>query len=205
MPDRLPFGIREAVYLRDGNACVLCGRHVENIHHRKPAQRLDGDHTAWNLLSLCGSGTTGCHGWIEAHRAYATDLGWLVPQEADVDPLGAIWRPSWGSWACLYDDGLVWGSVGSWIPFSRYAEAVEDAWEAVCPDRIDGHFAGIVRELCRALWRKGTPPSLIAENFARFCAEMLPRSMPPSLAARWSFAAGWADSEWHSISERWRG
>lgn len=32
-----------------------------------------------NLLHLCGSGTTGCHGWIEHHRTQAIRLGVLLP------------------------------------------------------------------------------------------------------------------------------
>lgn len=31
-----------------------------------------------NLLRLCGSGTTGCHGLIEANRELSRDLGLLV-------------------------------------------------------------------------------------------------------------------------------
>ena len=33
-----------------------------------------------NLVVLCGSGTTGCHGWVESHRAEARELGYLVPR-----------------------------------------------------------------------------------------------------------------------------
>lgn len=36
-----------------------------------------------NILLLCGSGTTGCHGWIESHRAEALDLGLLVYRSHD--------------------------------------------------------------------------------------------------------------------------
>lgn len=44
---------------------------------------MGGSKAAWvnlaaNLLLLCGSGTTGCHGWVEGHRADSIDLGWLV-------------------------------------------------------------------------------------------------------------------------------
>ena len=35
-----------------------------------------------NLVCLCGTGTTGCHGWVEANRADARDLGWLVSRNA---------------------------------------------------------------------------------------------------------------------------
>lgn len=51
-----------------------------------------------NGVLLCGSGTTGCHGWIETHRAESLEAGWLVRQ--GVDPatvpiphvtLGSVW------------------------------------------------------------------------------------------------------------------
>lgn len=202
MADRLPPGVREAVYLRDGFSCVLCSSRAVNIHHRKPAGRGQGDHTPPNLLSLCGSGTTGCHGWIEQNRAYALDLGWLLPQDTG-DTSTPVWRPSWRSWQVLYDNGHQWGAPPDWRAFRAYSVTIEDAWERHCPDRIDGQFAAVTRELCRSLWRKGTPASLVEAQFARWCDQMLPGSMPPSLAARWAFAAGWADSEWHTISERW--
>ena len=32
-----------------------------------------------NLILLCGSGVTGCHGWCESHRVFARASGWLVP------------------------------------------------------------------------------------------------------------------------------
>jgi hypothetical protein len=32
-----------------------------------------------NLILLCGSGTTGCHGYIESHRVFGRASGWLVP------------------------------------------------------------------------------------------------------------------------------
>lgn len=31
-----------------------------------------------NLALVCGSGTTGCHGYIESHREEAYERGWLV-------------------------------------------------------------------------------------------------------------------------------
>lgn len=55
-----------------------------------------------NLLTLCGSGTTGCHGWVEAHPAWATAHGWSVPrwQTADVATV-PVW--TWRGWVQLRD------------------------------------------------------------------------------------------------------
>jgi hypothetical protein len=60
-----------------------------------------------NLVLLCGSGTTGCHGWVEAHRAAATRAGFLVPRNgrfvaADIPMEHAI-----HGWVLLRDDGYV--------------------------------------------------------------------------------------------------
>lgn len=31
-----------------------------------------------NLITLCGSGTTGCHGWVESYPTAARELGLAV-------------------------------------------------------------------------------------------------------------------------------
>lgn len=78
-------GTRMGVILRGGYSCELCGKNpVENIHHRSP-RRMGGTtsptiHAYPNLLGVCGSGTTGCHGYIESNRRKAISYGWLVPQ-----------------------------------------------------------------------------------------------------------------------------
>jgi hypothetical protein len=55
------------------------------------------DHPA-NLVLLCGTGTTGCHGWIERYRRSAYALGWLLKQWRDplTSPIyrrGEWWQP----------------------------------------------------------------------------------------------------------------
>jgi hypothetical protein len=70
------------MYERDEFRCVRCGRYFPegrglDAHHRK--LRSQGDMgTLDNGVSLCGSGTTGCHGWVHAHPAAAYRLGLLV-------------------------------------------------------------------------------------------------------------------------------
>ena len=72
--------------------CVRCGRHVAHldrgvawsIHHRRP-RGTGGTSLEWvnapaNLVVLCGSGTTGCHGQIESHRTAAREYGYLISQ-----------------------------------------------------------------------------------------------------------------------------
>src|SRR5688572_18767891 len=70
---------------RDGYRCVRCGAPAQgdrgvawSLQHRK--KRSAGvDNRPCNLIVLCGSGTTECHGWVESHPASAMwDGGWAV-------------------------------------------------------------------------------------------------------------------------------
>lgn len=82
------------VLRRDGYACVRCGADATSprgeawsIQHRRPrgmggTRRLDTNGPA-NLLTVCGSGTTGCHGHMESHRTDALANGWLLWQTQD--------------------------------------------------------------------------------------------------------------------------
>jgi len=81
------------VDLRDGHSCRRCGRPLweEDFsrHHRIP--RGAGGSAlvdrASNIVKVCGSGTTGCHGWIESRREDAERLGWILPKlNPDIDP-----------------------------------------------------------------------------------------------------------------------
>lgn len=68
---------------RSGGVCEVCARQMAtNTHHRRPrgmgGSRDPITDSVVNLLRLCGSGTTGCHGWIESHRECSYDLGLLV-------------------------------------------------------------------------------------------------------------------------------
>lgn len=63
---------------RDRYRCAKCEQPIRggSRHHRK-LRRFD-DHSADNLLLLCGSGTTGCHGWVHANVRESYENGWLV-------------------------------------------------------------------------------------------------------------------------------
>ena len=80
-PTRL---IKELVDVRDQQKCVRCGKSLYNIsashHHRKlRSQATETEkHTPSNLILLCGSGTTGCHGWVHNHPKESYKQGWLV-------------------------------------------------------------------------------------------------------------------------------
>lgn len=58
--------------------------------------------TCANLLLLCGSGTTGCHGWVESNRFAARAVGLLVSQRADPAQVPVLLR---GGWWLLTEEG----------------------------------------------------------------------------------------------------
>lgn len=106
----------EAVLERDAYSCAVCGELVGSrrgvdysIHHRRP-RRMGGTsqpdtNLPSNLLTVCGSGTTGCHGHIESHRADAYDAGWLL-HASDVPSQTPILHALHG-WVFCTDDGRV--------------------------------------------------------------------------------------------------
>lgn len=67
-PDRKTRGL---VLARDNFQCVACGRPVGgactwwSLQHRV-ARGQGGSNEPWNLIAMCGSATTGCHGRCEA-------------------------------------------------------------------------------------------------------------------------------------------
>lgn len=69
---------------RDNRCCVRCGVSLYAVtgsrHHRKLRSQCSRQekHTASNLILLCGSGTTGCHGWVHAHPELAYESGLMV-------------------------------------------------------------------------------------------------------------------------------
>ena len=75
---------REAVRIRSGEICEICHRQrATNMHHRKRAGRV---WTPSNVLHLCGSGTSGCHGMVTDTNGRAAEFkanGWIVPSWED--------------------------------------------------------------------------------------------------------------------------
>jgi hypothetical protein len=86
---------RPIVRARSGGRCEVripevCEGRATNMHHRQ--RKEVGPSTPVNLIDLCGSGTTGCHGHIEHHRDEAIERGWIVPTWAD--PAAVAWGPA---------------------------------------------------------------------------------------------------------------
>lgn len=86
----MPQASVDRVHQRSRQRCERCGTANAtrwSLHHRKP-RGMGGTkdpmiNSPANLLLLCGSGTEGCHGWIEWNRAAAYDAGLLVHRYDD--------------------------------------------------------------------------------------------------------------------------
>lgn len=81
MGSQPPKKVCDLVDARDEHSCVRCGRSLFSVagsrHHRKLRSQ-GGKHIPSVLILLCGSGTTGCHGWVHGNPAKATKGGWYV-------------------------------------------------------------------------------------------------------------------------------
>lgn len=82
----------------------LCLRRGTNVHHRIN-RSVGGGYELSSLLVLCGSGTTGCHGWVTHNPLLARDFGWALRSTDDPRTRRVYYR---GRWAILTDDGGVY-------------------------------------------------------------------------------------------------
>jgi len=110
-----PKTARLVFYIRDEESCVRCGQglrwedrgHGWSMHHRRPRGMGGSKDPALalpsNALTLCESGTTGCHGWVETHRDEALEAGLLVSKWDDPGDIPVLYRgelrllTAWGS------------------------------------------------------------------------------------------------------------
>ena len=102
----------DPIYIRDGYRCAyqvpgVCSGRADGADHRIHGDR--SDRRPSNLISACGSGTTGCHGWKEAHPAAAGAWGWTVSRHGDRDTSRVpahLDHPVYGQgWYALDDEG----------------------------------------------------------------------------------------------------
>lgn len=120
---------RDIVAQRSGGRCEVvipnvCLGVAASVHHRRKEGR------AWNpgnLLHVCGDGTIGCHGWIEAHPAKAMEQGlWLRTGESPADTSAHMRWEDQRSWWFLDDEGLLHWDESDYEPLvyswaSQYA------------------------------------------------------------------------------------
>lgn len=87
--------VRADVIRRDGGRCQWCGAGVDtssgwySLQHRR-ARQMGGTsrpeaNLAANLVLVHGTGTTGCHGEIEANPVLAAERGFRLTQEQQPD------------------------------------------------------------------------------------------------------------------------
>lgn len=79
----IPTWSREVVAERDGGRCVMCRAPGTNCHHRRSRSVHDEHrHCPCVLVTMCGSGTTGCHGYVHARPLAARGAGLIVTKFA---------------------------------------------------------------------------------------------------------------------------
>ena len=79
--------ITPALVARSGGQCELQISHqclglATNRHHRQNRSQ-GGTNELVNILHLCGSGTTGCHGFVTNNPNVAEANGWTVRSHID--------------------------------------------------------------------------------------------------------------------------
>jgi hypothetical protein len=106
---------RRIVRQRDGHLCQMCGASIvdqpSSVHHRR-RRGMGGSallERASNLVRLCGTGTTGCHGFVESQRTLATVRGWLLGYLDDPEATPLL---CYDGWHLLLDDGSRIPSTG---------------------------------------------------------------------------------------------
>lgn len=103
--------VADLVRTRDAGVCRRCGHLATNKQHRigrgmGGTNRTDVNSAA-ALVLMCGSGTTGCHGWATTHpdEAYAT--GWAIRRSDTRPPSEIPLTDLRGHTFLLADDGSV--------------------------------------------------------------------------------------------------
>lgn len=78
-----------------------------SIHHRRPrmmgGSKNEELHKSANLIALCGSGTSGCHGWVESHREEARTFGYLIAKVESAEEIP--FKDMNGDWWMIDNNG----------------------------------------------------------------------------------------------------
>lgn len=135
---------RAAILEAGHGRCVGCGRQDVTTQHRR-ARGMGGTSSAAigsvaNGVPLCGSGTTGCHGWAEHHPDDAALMGWRLVAGEDAEE--APW------WDRVYGWRVWHLEEGTGFPELIYVDEAEDL------DRVEERRAAVSRY---ATWRARTP------------------------------------------------
>lgn len=103
--------VRRIVAERSQHMCELaipmvCRGQLASMHHRRKEGRV---WSASNVLAACGDGTTGCHGYTEAHPEWARSEGlWLFYGDGEPHEVSAHIRwMNLRGWYVLDDLGML--------------------------------------------------------------------------------------------------
>jgi hypothetical protein len=105
--------VKDQVWARAAGCCERCGLALfggdYSFHHRR-LKGMGGDkrpetQQPANCVLLCGSGTTGCHGWAHHNRVEAGDAGFIVSRWADPADVGFL--SALRGWVLIDNDGGV--------------------------------------------------------------------------------------------------
>jgi len=109
----IPKKVREALRERSSGdplvgLCEVCGARATNAHHRKNKSQ-GGQDVLSNLLMVCGSGVTGCHGKITVNPAWARQFGYSVRSTESPAEISVWLNSLYGGheWLYLNDDGTL--------------------------------------------------------------------------------------------------
>jgi hypothetical protein len=84
---------RTPACLAPGGSVYGMPREQVSIHHRQPGAMGGTRSVTHNslavLLLICGTGVTGCHGYVESRRDWAREQGFLVPLPVPQRPTDA--------------------------------------------------------------------------------------------------------------------
>lgn len=103
----IPRKVRAALHERAGDCCEICGVHGANNAHHRRNQSQGGRDTLANLLLLCGSGCTGCHGRVTLHPSWATENCYTIQGLLDGDAPETVPVLIRGERCLLEDNGSV--------------------------------------------------------------------------------------------------
>ncbi len=123
----------------------VCEGRSAGVHHRVKRGQ-GGPWAPANLLAACGSGTTGCHGWAEAHPTQANEVGislWSTQDYLAV-PVVMRWMNEVSTWLLDNEGMLVWVDSERFPVMLALDEAARQSpstgpeWSARRPEGMEG-------------------------------------------------------------------
>jgi hypothetical protein len=97
--------VKAAVRQRDLHACARCGVNIagrnHSIHHRVRRSQ-GGKNVPECLITLCGDGVRGCHGWVHQNPTEARAMGYLLLGTDDPAQVSVMYASEYAPWPRLW-------------------------------------------------------------------------------------------------------